>query len=181
MTTIRIYLLNEATGERTTVQLPDTMPVSRATVALVGQLHLPVGDYQLLFERSGKRLADGKTLSESGVTSGTYLALKENRRKGRGQAFLALLIGLTAGLGSWAWLFFGTYDGEEAFLRNTWGVGNAGVLVCMLGIVLAIRGQKGARRATRLMSGIGLWLSGAGALASLAWMILSGAAWIDFF
>jgi hypothetical protein len=178
MTTIRIYLLNEATGERTTVQLPDTMPVNRATVALVGQLHLPAGDYQLLFERGNKRLSNGKTLSESGVTSGTYLALKENRAKGRGQAYVSLLIGLVAGLGTWGWLFYGTINREDAFLRETWGIGNAGMLVCMLGVMLALRGRDARRSGMRLVAGIGLWLSGTGVLASLAWMILSGTAWI---
>jgi hypothetical protein len=180
MAMIRIYLLNDATGERTTVQLPDSMPVNRATVALVGQLHLPPGDYQLLFERSGKRLADGRTLSEAGVTSGTYVALKENRRKGQGQAFLSLLIGLIGGLGTWGWLFFGTIRREGYFLQQTWGIGNVGILVCMLGVVLALQGLKAGRPAARLMAGIGLWLSGAGALASLGWMILSGAAWLTF-
>jgi hypothetical protein len=178
MATIRIYLLNDATGERTTVQLPDSMPVNRATVALVGQLHLPSGDYQLTFERSGKRLTDGRTLSEAGVTSGTYLALKEKRRKGQGQAFLSLLIGLVGGLGAWGWLFYGTVNREDVFLRHTWGIGNAGILVCMLGVVLALGGRKAARPAARLVAGIGLWLSGAGVLASLGWMILSGVAWI---
>ncbi len=180
MTTIRIYLLNEATGERTTVQLPDTMPTNRATVALVDQLHLPVSDYQLLFERGSKRLPDGSTLAESGVTSGAYLALKENRKKGRGQAFLSLLIGLIAGLGTWGWLFFGMLGHEEDFLLITWGIGNAGILVCMLGVVLALRGRKAVRPAARLMAGIGLWLNGTGVLASLGWMILSGAAWIVY-
>ncbi|MBN1121178.1 MAG: hypothetical protein JXJ17_08870 [Anaerolineae bacterium] len=181
MTTIRIYLLNEATGERTTVQLPDTMPVSRATAALVGQLHLPVGDYQLLYEQGGKRLSNGRTLAESGVASGTYLALRENRTKGRGQAFLSLLIGLIAGLGTWGWLFYGTLNREDVFLRETWGIGNVGVLICMLGIVLALRGRNGGRQGgMRLVAGIGLWLSGSGALAALAWMILSGVAWIAY-
>lgn len=180
MTTIRVYLLNDATGERTTVQIPDTMPVNRARVALVGQLHLPSGEYQLLFERTGKRLPEGRTLSEAGVTSGTYLALRENRRKGWGQAVLGLLIGVVGGLGSWAGLFVGTLRGEESFLRETWGIGNAGILLCIAGVLLAIQGRKAGRKSTRTMAGIGLWLSGAGVLASLGWMILSGVAWIAY-
>lgn len=81
MAQIRISIMDQTGGTKTTVEVPDDVPMNQLIPALVGSLNLPARQggnlisYRLDNINNGQRIAENATLAESGVESGTVFSL----------------------------------------------------------------------------------------------------------
>jgi hypothetical protein len=81
MAQIRIAIIDQNGGTKTTVELPDDVPMNQLIPALVESLQLPTHQgrnlltYRLDNLEDRTRIGDDETLSEAGIEAGTALSL----------------------------------------------------------------------------------------------------------
>ena len=81
MAQIRISIMDQTGGTKTTVEVPDDVPMNQLIPALVGSLNLPsrqggnLISYRLDNINNGQRIAEDATLAESGVEFGMVFSL----------------------------------------------------------------------------------------------------------
>ena len=89
MAQIRISIMDQTGGTKTTVEVPDDVPMNQLIPALVTSLNLPVRQagnlisYRLDNLDSSQRIADDATLAESEVESGAVFSLSPEVTAGR--------------------------------------------------------------------------------------------------
>ena len=89
MAQIRISIMDQTGGTKTTVEVPDDVPMNQLIPALVTSLNFPVRQagnvisYRLDNIDSGQRLADDVTLADAGIESGTVFSLSPEVTAGR--------------------------------------------------------------------------------------------------
>jgi hypothetical protein len=89
MPQIRISIMDQIGGTKTTVEVPDDVPMNQLIPALITSLNLPVRQagnlisYRLDNISTNKRLADESTLADAGVESGSIFSLSPEVTAGR--------------------------------------------------------------------------------------------------
>ncbi len=90
MAQIRISIMDQTGGTKTTVEVPDDVPMNQLIPALVTSLNLPVRQggnlisYRLDNIDTGQRIAEDVTLAESEVESGAVFSLSPEVTAGMG-------------------------------------------------------------------------------------------------
>jgi hypothetical protein len=177
MSNIRVTLKVEPTGEERTVQLPTEMPVGRAVAALVGELHLPAGDYVLRRQTDSQKLSPTLPLGKAGVEAGARLVLAPAQGQGIAAALISFFMGLISGLIMWLVVFIAPQINGR-FWAYSWGAGQAVVIPAAIGVALGIAGMRSGSRAVRALAIAGLVFNIIGLANGIIWAVLSGVTWI---
>jgi len=81
MASIKVIIYDPTGSKKTPVELPNDVPMRRLLPALVSKMGLPTSQganpitYRLDHRQSGKRLAEGESLTDAGVAQDDILSL----------------------------------------------------------------------------------------------------------